>query len=191
MSETVHTTLGVTGMTCAACSSRVEKVLNKMDGVEAQVNLTTEKATVEFDPEKTSIEDITNKIENIGYGVLTEKAEFDIFGMTCAACSNRIEKVLNKQAGVKLATVNLTTESARLEYNPALTDERALIGKIKNLGYDAKPKAEAKEKQTHKEKELRSQKIKLVFSVILSIPLLITMLDHLLGMDLPEIFMNP
>lgn len=191
MSETVHTTLGVTGMTCAACSSRVEKVLNKMDGVEAQVNLTTEKATVEFDPEKTSIEDITNKIENIGYGVLTEKAEFDIFGMTCAACSNRIEKVLNKQEGVKLATVNLTTESARLEYNPALTDERALIGKIKNLGYDAKPKAEAKEKQTHKEKELRSQKIKLVFSVILSIPLLITMLDHLLGMDLPEIFMNP
>src|SRR5699024_5619491 len=92
MSKTNHETLGITGMSCAACSSRVEKVLNKMDGVEAQVNLTTEKATVDYDSEKASIEDITEKIENVGYGVLTEKAEFDVFGMTCAACSTRIEK---------------------------------------------------------------------------------------------------
>lgn len=46
MSETNHATLGITGMTCAACSTRVEKTLNKMDGVEAQVNITTEKATI-------------------------------------------------------------------------------------------------------------------------------------------------
>src|SRR5699024_10999897 len=191
MNEQKHATLGVTGMTCAACSNRVEKVLNKMDGVDAQVNLTTEKATVDYDPEKTSIEEISNKIENIGYRVLTEKAEFDIFGMTCAACSNRVEKVLNKQEGINLATVNLATESATIEYNPGLTDEQTLVGKIQNLGYDAKPKAEAEEKQTHKEKELYRQQIKLIVSVILSIPLLVTMLDHLLGMDLPEIFMNP
>jgi len=191
VSDIKHATLGVTGMTCAACSNRVEKVLNKMDGVDAQVNLTTEKATVDYDPEKTSIEEISNKIENIGYRVLTEKAEFDIFGMTCAACSSRVEKVLNKQEGVNLATVNLATESATIEYNPGLTDEQTLVGKIQNLGYDAKPKAEAEEKQTHKEKELYRQQIKLIVSVILSIPLLVTMLDHLLGMDLPEIFMNP
>ena len=101
MSETNHATLGITGMTCAACSTRVEKVLNKMDGVEAQVNLTTEKATVDYDSEKTSLEDIAKKIENVGYGVLMEKTELDVFGMTCAACSARIEKVLNKQEGVK------------------------------------------------------------------------------------------
>src|SRR5690554_4783964 len=108
MRERNHATIGITGMTCAACSNRVEKVLNKMDGVEAQVNLTTEKATLDYDADKTSIEDITKKIENIGYGVLTDKTELDVFGMTCAACSNRIEKILNKQDGVKLATVNLS-----------------------------------------------------------------------------------
>src|SRR5699024_6687204 len=97
MSETNHTTLGVTGMTCAACSNRVEKALNKMDGVKAQVNLTTEKASIEYEPEKASIEDISKKIENVGYGVLTEKTDLEVFGMTCAACSTRIEKVLNKQ----------------------------------------------------------------------------------------------
>ncbi|MFS0615807.1 heavy metal translocating P-type ATPase [Lederbergia ruris] len=191
MSETNHATLGITGMTCAACSNRVEKTLNKMDGVDVQVNLTTEKATVDFDPEKTSIEDITKKIENIGYGVLTEKAEFDVFGMTCAACSTRIEKILNKQEGVKRATVNLTTESAVVEYNPGLVDPKALIGKIQNIGYDAKPKAEADEKQTYKEKELQHKKTKLIVSAVLSAPLLLTMLVHLFGMNLPDIFMNP
>lgn len=191
MSETNHTTLGVTGMTCAACSNRVEKVLNKMDGVKAQVNLTTEKASIDYDPEKTSIEDISKKIENVGYGVLTEKTDLDVFGMTCAACSTRIEKVLNKQDGVKHATVNLTTESATIEYIPGLVDVKSLIDKIKNVGYDAKPKAEAKEKQTYKEKQLKNMKTKLIISVLLSAPLLLTMLVHLFGMSIPDIFMNP
>src|SRR5699024_12206209 len=122
-----HTQLGVTGMTCAACSNRIEKTLNKMEGVEAQVNVTTEKATIDYDSDKTSIEAITNKIENVGYGVLMEKTELDVMGMTCAACSNRIEKVLNKQEGVQSANVNLTTETASVEYNPRLTDTKALI----------------------------------------------------------------
>jgi P-type Cu+ transporter len=191
MSDEKHVTLGVTGMTCAACSNRIEKVLNKMDGVEAQVNLTTEKATVDYNPEKTTIEDITKKIENIGYGVRTEKAEFDVFGMTCAACSNRIEKVLNKQEGVSLATVNLTTENASIEYNPSFVDQHALIEKIRKLGYDAKPKAESEDKQTYKEKELQQKKTKLIISAVLSAPLLLTMLVHLFNMNIPDVFMNP
>ncbi|SDM82051.1 heavy metal translocating P-type ATPase [Sediminibacillus halophilus] len=191
MSEEKHVTIGVKGMTCAACSNRIEKVLNKMDGVEAQVNLTTEKATLDYDPAKTTMEDITQKIENIGYGVRTEKADLDVFGMTCAACSNRIEKVLNKQEGVSQAAVNLTTESATIEYNPALTAPQALIEKIRKIGYDAKPKAESEEKQTHKEKELQQKKTKLIISGVLSAPLLVTMLVHLLNMNIPAILMNP
>ncbi|WP_062106510.1 heavy metal translocating P-type ATPase [Bacillus niameyensis] len=192
MSETTnHATLAITGMTCAACSNRIEKTLNKMDGVDAQVNLTTEKASIDYNPDKTSLEDITTKIENIGYGVLKEKVDLDVFGMTCAACSTRIEKVLNKTEGVTNATVNLTTESAAIEYNPGLVDVQGLIERIKNTGYDAKPKAEAQEKQTYKERELQSKKVKLVISTILSIPLLVTMLVHLFNMDIPAIFMNP
>lgn len=191
MSEEKHTTLGITGMTCAACSSRVEKVLNKMDGVEAQVNLTTEKATVNYDSDKTSIDQITQKVENIGYGVVTEQADLDVFGMTCAACSSRIEKVLSKQDGIKSAAVNLATESAAIEYNPGLIDLDAMIDKIQNMGYDAKPKAENEEKQTHKEKELDSMKKKLIVSAILTAPLLITMLVHLFNINIPAIFMNP
>ena len=191
MSEKHHTTLGITGMTCAACSSRVEKVLNKMDGVEAQVNLTTEKATIDYDSEVVSIDDITKKIEHIGYGVVTEQVDLDVFGMTCAACSSRIEKVLNKQDGVKQATVNLATENASVQYNPGIIDMDDLIGKIQKMGYDAKPKEESEAKQTHKEKELKTMKMKILISSILTAPLLVTMLVHLFNMSIPDIFMNP
>ncbi|MDQ0159965.1 heavy metal translocating P-type ATPase [Alkalibacillus salilacus] len=191
MSEKEHADLTVTGMTCAACSTRVEKVLNKMDGVDAQVNLTTEKAAVDYDPEQTSMDDITNKIEKVGYGVLKEGADFDVYGMTCAACSSRIEKVLNKQNGVETASVNLTTESASIQYNPGIIDPDTLIEKIQKLGYDAAPKAEAEEKESYKEQELNKQKTKLIVSAALSAPLLLTMFVHLFNMSIPPIFMNP
>ncbi|MGZ6525367.1 MAG: cation transporter, partial [Tumebacillaceae bacterium] len=52
-------TLQVSGMTCAACSARIEKVLNKMNGVvEANVNLTMERATVTFVPEELGTNDL-------------------------------------------------------------------------------------------------------------------------------------
>ncbi|ALX47254.1 heavy metal translocating P-type ATPase [Lentibacillus amyloliquefaciens] len=191
MSESEHTTLGVTGMTCAACSNRIEKVLNKMDGVEAKVNLTTEKASVDYNPSAASVDDISAKIEKLGYGVQTEKAEFDVYGMTCAACSNRIEKVLNKQSGVKQATVNLATESAAIEYNPGLMETGDIIGRIKKLGYDANVKVDQEDKQSQKEKQIRKMKWKLIISAVLSAPLLMTMLVHLFGMNVPDILMNP
>ncbi|MFC4389159.1 heavy metal translocating P-type ATPase [Gracilibacillus marinus] len=191
MGATKKVTLGVTGMTCASCSSRVEKVLNKMDGVDAQVNLTTEKATVAFDTDKASIDDITEKIKKVGYGVISEKAELDVFGMTCAACSTRIEKVLNKQAGVATASVNLTTESAQIEFNPSMIQTDDLINKIKKLGYDAKPKADTTEKQSHKEKERKQMRLKLIISALLSAPLLVTMFVHLFQLTIPAIFMDP
>src|SRR5699024_11004180 len=131
------------------------------------------------------------KIENVGYGVLTEKTDLDVFGMTCAACSTRSEKVLNKKDGVKHETVNLKTESAKIEYNPGLVDVKSLIDKIKNVGYDNNQKAETKEKQTYKEKQLKNIKTKLIISVLLSAPLLLTMLVHLFGMSIPDIFMIP
>lgn len=64
-------TLKITGMTCAACSARIEKVVGKMEGVEQiSVNLATEKATVSFDPQTTDISSIKEKIEKTGYGAL-------------------------------------------------------------------------------------------------------------------------
>jgi P-type Cu+ transporter len=63
--ETVR--LDVDGMTCAACVARVEKKLNKLDSVDASVNLASESATVRFDPERVALEDLVAAVESAGY----------------------------------------------------------------------------------------------------------------------------
>ena len=119
-SEIKETSLQITGMTCAACATRIEKGLNKMDGVEeANVNLALEKSLIKYDPEKLSEKDFEKKIQDLGYGIVKEKKEFDITGMTCASCAMRIEKGLNKLEGVTFANVNLALENATIEYNPS------------------------------------------------------------------------
>jgi Cu+-exporting ATPase len=64
---TEHVDLPITGMTCASCAARIEKRLNRLDGVEASVNYATEQAAVDFDPRLVSPEDLIGAIEAAGY----------------------------------------------------------------------------------------------------------------------------
>jgi len=191
VAKTKDVTVHISGMTCSACSSRVEKVLNRQDGIEANVNLTTERATVQYDPDVVSVEDITSTIERLGYGVQSERAEFDISGMTCSACSSRVEKVLNRQEGVHQATVNLATESAVVEYYPGMVSEKDIIETVERLGYSATAKQDRADKESAEDREIRKMRLKLIISAILSFPLLLTMLDHLFGIPVPALLMNP
>ncbi|MDQ0859881.1 heavy metal translocating P-type ATPase [Bacillus sp. V2I10] len=196
MSDKKETTLQIAGMTCAACAVRIEKGLKKIDGVEdASVNFALEKSKVTFDPSKSNVNQLKEKVESLGYKVVSEKAEFDISGMTCAACANKIEKRLNKLNGVQNATVNFALESALVEYNP---DEISIVDMkeaIKKLGYSLEQKQETTgEKVDHRLKEIEKQTGKFIFSSILSIPLLWAMVSHFEFTSfiwLPEMFMNP
>lgn len=187
----------ISGMTCAACSTRIEKGLKKMDGVtDANVNLALEKATVKFDASVTGPANIQEKIRALGYDVITEKAELNVTGMTCAACSTRIEKGLNKLDGVVGANVNLALEKAAVEYNPAAVSVTDLIQKIEKLGYGATVKSDENEKESvdHRLQEIQKQQRKFLFSLILSLPLLWAMAGHFSFTSflyVPEAFMNP
>ncbi|WKU21980.1 heavy metal translocating P-type ATPase [Priestia megaterium] len=189
-------TLQITGMTCAACSNRIERGLKKIEGVkEANVNLALERSTIIFDPSKTSPQAFEEKIKKLGYGVVSEKAEFAITGMTCAACSTRIEKGLNKLEGVTKASVNLALETASVEYSPSQIAPQDITQRVEKLGYGAKLKSEEKEEeQSYREKELSKQKGKFWFSLILSVPLLWAMVSHFTFtsfIPLPHMLMNP
>ena len=191
-----ESTLQITGMTCAACSNRIEKGLKKIEGVkEANVNLALERSTIIFDPSKTSPQAFEEKIEKLGYGVVNEKAEFAITGMTCAACSTRIEKGLNKLEGVTKASVNLALETASVEYSPSQIAPQDITQRVEKLGYGAKLKSEEREEeQSYREKELSKQKGKFWFSFILSVPLLWAMVSHFTFtsfIPLPHMLMNP
>lgn len=185
----------ITGMTCAACATRIEKGLNKMDGVEqATVNLALEKSSIKYDPSKLSEQDFEKKIELLGYGVVKQKAEFDITGMTCAACATRIEKGLNKLDGVAVANVNLALEKATIEYNPSEVTIADIIARVEKLGYGAHQKQEEIEQVDHREKHIKAQQRKFILSAILSLPLLWTMVGHFSFTSflyVPDLLMNP
>ena len=76
--ETKQAQLRITGMTCAACASRIEKGLNRMPGVaSANVNLALETARVEYAPSAVTLEDIIRKVEQLGYGAIPKEEQRD------------------------------------------------------------------------------------------------------------------
>ena len=186
----------VTGMSCAACSARIEKVLGKMDGIEeANVNLATETSTVVYNPKKITVQDIKDKVEKIGYGVATKQTNLVISGMSCAACATRIEKGLSKMDGVIGANVNLALEEGTVEYDESQVSERDLIERVEKLGYQAALKEDAEAKEDNpREKAIKKQQWKFIISAILAFPLLWTMFGHFSftsWMYVPEFLMNP
>ena len=129
--------LPLAGMTCAACAARIEKVLNRLPGVAASVNLASERARIELAAGTTTPQQIVETIEKAGFKVPQQSVELAIEGMSCAACSTRIEKVLNRLPGVD-AAVNLAAECARIRYTPGVADVALLISAIEQAGFKAR-----------------------------------------------------
>ncbi|MDM5212935.1 heavy metal translocating P-type ATPase [Peribacillus sp. NJ4] len=194
-SQIKETSMQISGMTCAACATRIEKGLNRMEGVEeATVNLALEKSVIKYDSEKLSTHDFEKKIQDLGYDVVKEKREFTITGMTCAACATRIEKGLNKLDGVSMANVNLALENATVEYDPSEASPLDIIQRVEKLGYGAIIKEDNRDSVDFRQKEIQKQKNNFIFSVILSFPLLWAMVSHFSFTSfiyMPDFLMNP
>lgn len=192
---TKEQTMQIQGMTCSACAVRIEKSLAKMDGVEkANVNLALERSTVTYDPEKVSTADVQARIEKLGYGVVEEHVNFDITGMTCSACANRIEKRLNRMEGVSNATVNFALETATVDYNESQVSAKEMMAAIEKMGFELILEQDEAEKMDHKEQEIKKQQTKFIAAVILTLPLFWTMVAHfefLSFIYMPDFLMNP
>ena len=187
----------ISGMSCAACASRIEKGLLRLPGVaSASVNFAAEKALVNFDPKQASLNDILKKVEDLGFEIVSDKVEFKLSGMSCSACAARIEKGLLGLPGVYRVNVNFAAETAVVDFNANVLSIGQMQDKVKKLGFEAHNVANAseidKEKQSRQE-EIRGQKIRLVLSAVLSFPLLGGMLLHSLGImgNMGELLMNP
>ncbi|GLS03246.1 copper-transporting ATPase [Chitiniphilus shinanonensis] len=129
-------TLPISGMSCAACATRIEKVLNRQPGMQATVNFATETAHIALEGDATAAQ-AQEAIRKAGYDVPRQTLELAIDGMTCAACATRIEKVLNRQPGVT-ATVNFATETAHLEFAAGAISEQDAVRAVEKAGYQAR-----------------------------------------------------
>lgn len=168
--------LPVAGMTCAACATRIEKVLHRLPGVEAEVNLAAERAVVRLSDAAVSGEKVLETITRAGFSVPRGEMQLSIVGMTCAACATRIEKVLNRMAGVE-AQVNLATERALVRYQPGLADKSDIIDAIRKAGYDAieSGQADREAEKARKEAAYRQELRRFWIAAALTLPLLAQM----------------
>lgn len=172
--------LNIQGMTCAACAKRIEKTVQKLDGIEeANVNLATEKLFIEYDKGNLSLDTIKEAVEKIGYEVIektnSSNVTIPIGGMTCAACAQRVEKSIKKLDGIENAAVNFATEKATVSYDPQKVRLSSIKETIEKIGYKAleinKVDA-AEEDRKRKQKEIKTLWTKFIVSAIFSIPLL-------------------
>jgi P-type Cu+ transporter len=172
--------LPVSGMSCAACAVRIEKVLNRLPGVAASVNLAAERAQVRIAGDATAPADVVAAIERAGFAVPPQNVELAIDGMSCAACAARIEKVLSRLPGVE-ANVNFAAERAHLRFVAGLTDRAALVAAIEQAGFAARPvgladaQARADDK-ARKAAAYRRELVRFAIAAVLTLPLLAQML---------------
>lgn len=179
-------TLPIEGMTCASCSGRIERQLNKRDGVHsAAVNLAAETADVSFDPEVLSAEDIKRTIEKTGFSVPERTIELSIEGMTCASCVGRVEKGIAKLDGVSEVSVNLGNETARVKVG--VTSPAELVRAVEKTGFKASVIEDVESFGSADDAKaaanLRRDLLNLAFSVALTTPLWAQMLWNVLGLD--------
>ncbi|WP_256757942.1 heavy metal translocating P-type ATPase [Cohnella sp. WQ 127256] len=193
--ELKQASLQITGMTCAACANRIEKGLNKLEGVTAaNVNFAMERAMIKYDPGVVDVSKMEQQVQKLGYGTTKEVVDLQLVGMYCAACATKIEKVLNKMDGVSSATVNFALETARVEFNDDELTIADIQSRVEKLGYKAILKQEQLDQAEHRKKAISQQKRKLLISAILSLPLLWSMVSHFSFLSwiwMPELFMNP
>lgn len=120
------------------------------------------------------------------------KTQLIITGMTCAACSARVEKMTAKVPGVHSVAVNLATNRMALEYDGKPETLDAVKETIQKTGYGYEEVPEHKPAQTSgdKDREIRKMKIRLAVSAVFALPLLYIAMGHMLGLPLPG-FLHP
>ncbi len=152
----------IEGMTCASCAQTIEGALNKQKGIEkANVNLMTERADVEFDPDEIDMNKIAETVEKTGYRVGnktekgTENRTLEITGMTCASCAENVKKALSDLKGVTDVQVNIATEKAKVSYYSNLVSISDLEKAVEKAGYGI---AHEEETETKAERKLKKTK---------------------------------
>lgn len=129
-----------------------------------------------------------------------KKEQFNVTGMTCAACSARVEKAVGRLPGVDKIAVNLLKNSMVVEYDETALDTQKIIGAVTEAGYGASLKESAQQGKAAKamqasandiaRQEYEAVKKRLKFSLVFAVPLSYISMGHMMGWPLPEIFLG-
>lgn len=129
-----------------------------------------------------------------------KKEQFNVTGMTCAACSARVEKAVGRLPGVDKIAVNLLKNSMVVEYDETVLDTQKIIGAVTEAGYGASLKEAVQQGKASKtmqasandiaRQEYEAVKKRLKLSLVFAVPLSYISMGHMMGWPLPEVFLG-
>lgn len=186
--------LPITGMTCANCVATIERNVKRLDGVdEAVVNLVTEKATIGFDPEKSNLQQIVERIEKAGYGVSVVEADFLVPQLDDQADALLLEKKLALVDGIKTVKTNVVLTSLTITYIPTLLSKQDLTNLVTSMGFKAIPVEDdgTDEEMQARVKETQHQRNLLVTGIVFTLPLFLLSMGRDFGFLPQSISTNP
>ena len=185
MADTKNITLPVTGMTCANCVATVERNLKKVDGVEqAMVNLSSERATVQFDPQLAGLDDLIARIQRAGYDVATGEADLLVHRMSDDNDARRLEKKLSELDGIMEASVSFASERARVKYVPTIISQAELRKAISEAGFEpVEMGGETEDAEAlARQREIDQQRHFLTVGLIFTVPLFLLSMGRDFGL---------
>jgi len=173
--------LPIEGMTCAACATRLAKVLNRLPSTHATVNFASETAHIEHNPSAIARDQLINSIKSAGFQIPKQQSQWVIEGMTCAACATRLEKVLNRINDVN-AQVNFANEQAKINY-PATLSNSDLTLIIQKAGFQAHIREDntRQAEQQRKDQAIKHDFFIFIIAAALTAPFMVQMVAMLFG----------
>ena len=172
--------IGVTGMTCASCVARVERAIARQPGVEsALVNLAAETAVVRCTG--TEVPLLLDAVRAAGYEPVLASATIGIEGMTCASCVARVERAIKALPGVLAAAVNLSTETATVDYLAATVSRERISQVIREAGFEPLAAQQAPDEAgVRQAAALAGLRRDLLTAVVLTLPLVLVSMGRML-----------
>jgi len=190
MAETRQIILPITGMTCANCVATVERNIKKLPGVEqVSVNLSSERATVEYHPEQVGLTEVVNRVQKAGYGVAEGEAELIITRPVDFNDARVIERSLGGWEGIRNTSVNLANSKVTISYIPTLVNQAEIRRKLAEVGFSVMEQVgtDVDAEALAHDRDVAHQRKLLITGIIFTVPLFLLSMANDLGLLPPTV----
>ncbi|MDA8193971.1 MAG: heavy metal translocating P-type ATPase [Thermaerobacter sp.] len=181
--QQVQIQVGISGMTCASCALRIEKGVGRLAGVQAaSVNFGTEKATLSFDPRVVELEQVLEKIQDVGYKAITDTMRLKTLEVLSETAVTEVTRRLHEVPGVIRVRYESSSLSWILTYLPGTVAPADVRRQLKEWGYPTEDlSAQRDATQEARQREIRSWLIRFAVGAVFSLPLAIWLISRILN----------